>query len=156
MGYGVSFKTASNDEDEFIREVMTYHFDRLIGTHVFPLTTLRTIDGEEGSIQLFIENAKFCIPVCGKWIYFNFPASPNVNTLRLLTLSSDHNLQNYLFPYVGRVVAIDGSRAFTGGDDVVKKVAEHLHAHPEKFNLDPTFVSKLEQLVSSTSPGNST
>lgn len=154
------FKTASTDYDEFIREVMVYHFDRIIGTHVFPLTTLRVIDGEEGSIQLYIENSmsEFDRRLKATGTHhdetdFTAVESPNVKTLRLLTLSSDQiNLQNYLFPFAGRIVAIDGSRAFSGGEDAVKEVARHLRMNPDMYNLDPTFVSQLAG-VSSTLTG---
>ena len=41
-------------------------------------------------------------------------SSPEINTLRLLSLDSDYaNTSNYLFPYFGRQVAIDGERGYT-------------------------------------------
>ena len=160
------FKTASNGDDEFIREVMVYHFDRLIGTHVFPLTTLRVIDGEEGSMQLFIENSMSAFDIVeerleGTGIHrdkFNLNRimdvleveSPNVKTLKLLTLNSDRvNPQNYLFPFIGRVIAVDGSRAFSGGENALQKIARRMRAHPNAYNFDPTFISHLEQLRAS-------
>ena len=154
------FKTEHTDEDKFIREVMVYHFDRLIGTHVFPLTTLRVIDGEEGSMQLFIENSMSAFDIVEKRLdmmeerrdIYSLDRiadileveSPNVKTLKLLTLNSDHiNPQNYLFPFAGRIVAIDGSRSFSGRGDAVKEIVRHLRASPDAYNLDPTLVSQL-------------
>ena len=89
------------------RELAVYRLDQLLGTHVFPLTTVRTIDGETGSVQLFIENATSARDAAS--LYF----TEAMNTLRLLANDGDHsNPANYLYPYKGRAIAIDGGYAF--------------------------------------------
>jgi hypothetical protein len=43
--------------DKFVYEVAAYRLDRLLGIGLVPVTVLRTIDGEQGSLQYWIEDA---------------------------------------------------------------------------------------------------
>lgn len=43
--------------DRFSYEVAAYRVDRLLGIGLVPVTVLRTIDGEQGSLQFWIEHA---------------------------------------------------------------------------------------------------
>jgi hypothetical protein len=43
--------------DKFVYEVAAYRLDRLLGIGLVPVTVLRTVDGEQGSLQFWIENA---------------------------------------------------------------------------------------------------
>jgi hypothetical protein len=47
----------SHFTDRYRYEVAAYHIDRLLGLNMVPPTVLRTVDGSEGSAQLWIENA---------------------------------------------------------------------------------------------------
>lgn len=144
------FKTANDDTDKYIREVMVYNFDRLIGTNVFPLTTLRVINGMEGSMQLFMENSASLSNMLINPLDGAVPGISNAKTLKLLTLDSDTiSPENYMFTTAGRIVAIDGSRAFGGGKDAVKKIATHLLERHYAYNLDPNFVARLKQAKNS-------
>ena len=42
--------------DKYVYEVAAYRIDRLIGMRLVPTTVLRTVDGDEGSLQLWIED----------------------------------------------------------------------------------------------------
>ena len=164
-GLRAVFKTANTDADAFSREVLLYNFDNLIGTHVFPLTTTRTIAGEEGSLQLFVENSlsaediwrakrvqlglddslhRIIMPVVGQDI--TPPASPAVLTLRLLSLENDNinNPGNYLLSRRGRQVAIDGGRAFSAEVQRVEENILHLRENPQAYHLDDRLVANLE------------
>jgi hypothetical protein len=41
--------------DKYVYEVAAYRIDRLAGINLVPVTVLRTIDGDEGSVQIWIE-----------------------------------------------------------------------------------------------------
>jgi hypothetical protein len=43
--------------DCYVYEVAAYHIDRMLGIGLVPVTVLRTIDGEPGSLQTWIEGA---------------------------------------------------------------------------------------------------
>ncbi len=47
----------SRAADRYLHEVAAYRLDRLLGQSMVPVTTLREIDGEEGSMQLWVEEA---------------------------------------------------------------------------------------------------
>jgi hypothetical protein len=42
--------------DKYVYEVAAYRIDRLVGMGLVPVTILRTVEGDEGSVQLWIEN----------------------------------------------------------------------------------------------------
>lgn len=49
--------SAGRDIDRYQHEVAAYRLDRMIGLGMVPVTVLRMIDGEHGSLQLWIEEA---------------------------------------------------------------------------------------------------
>ena len=163
-GLRVVFKTTDNSKDNFKRELLLYRFDNLIGTHVVPLTTMRTLAGEEGSVQLYVENSLSAFDILmlkrrqlglsddPQYSHVLFsraitpPASPTIKTLRLLSLEKDvDNPGNYLFPRRGRQIAIDGGRAFTANDRQVRESIRHLQKYSEEYHYEDTFIIKLEK-----------
>ena len=163
-GLRAVFKTVDNDKDAFGRELLLYRFDNLIGTHVVPLTTIRTLAGEKGSLQLYVENSLSALDILVtkrrqlglSWgaqyshVLFNRaitpPASPAVKTLRLLSLDTDNdNPGNYLLLSRGRQIAIDGGRTFTANTEQVAENIRHLQEHPEEYLLDEHLVANMEK-----------
>ena len=163
-GLRAVFKTASSDKDNYKHELLLYRFDNLIGTHVVPLTTVRTLAGEEGSVQLYIENSLSGLDILiakrqqlgllsdAQYSHVLFsraitpPASPVIKTLRLLSLESDiNNPSNYLLPRRGRQVAIDGGRAFTADVRQFKKSIHHLKKYPDEYQYENSFIINMEE-----------
>lgn len=161
-------------KDDGSRELALYRFDQLIGTNVFPVTTVRTIDSKQGSIQLLIENA----PSAGDIYAFREASdderalfySKEINTLRLLAHDLDRNVHNFLYPYRGRAIAIDGGRAFTDLESIhylswhdlwrhfSESRGQKLSAHsPQKradlvearagYRIDKDFIAGLEKIT---------
>ena len=145
-------------------ELLLYRFDNLIGTHVVPLTTVRTLADEEGSVQLYIENSVsgFDILIAKRrqlglsddpqysHVLFNRaitpPASPAIKTLQLLSLEGDiNNSSNYLFPSRGRQIAIDGGLAFTADARQVEQNIRHLQDYPEEYQYKDNFIINMEE-----------
>ncbi|GGA76542.1 hypothetical protein GCM10011369_18040 [Neiella marina] len=54
--FRASFKTFNKSGDRYIFEVAAYKLDRLLGQNLVPPTVLRTIDGKEGAVQLWVED----------------------------------------------------------------------------------------------------
>ena len=145
-------------------EVAMYRLDKLIGTNVFPVTVMRTIDGKTGSVQLFIENApsaaeiKIMRRARGDVHGISNPAA--INTLRLLGHDDDHNDHNNIYPIKGRAIAIDGDHAFyhsKGWLGFWKHFRQHLGQSEgeqlrtaqvySEYRIDPTFISGLEKIT---------
>ena len=169
-GLRAVFKTVDTDFHSFRGELSSYVLDNIIDTHVFPLTTTRTIDGQEGSLQLFIENslsgldilsakrAQLGLPNDADTLAdqgalidgITLPASPAVKTLQLLSLNLDlGNWGNHLLPQRGRQLAIDGGVAFSKTSHPLQtpKVEESiadLQANPTTYLLDPLIVAKMK------------
>ena len=167
-GLRAVFKTTYNDDDSanFRHELLLYRLDNLIGTHVVPITTTRTLKGKEGSVQLFIENSisagdivvarrrqlGLLDSLSSYHLLFSDalapPVPPAINTLRLLSLEDDvNNWGNYLLPRRGRQIAIDGGHAFIAHEDIVAESIQHLREHPETYLLDAALVAKVEENI---------
>ena len=43
--------------DKFQHEVAAYRLDRMLGLNVVPVSVLRNLDGEMGSVQAYVEDA---------------------------------------------------------------------------------------------------
>lgn len=113
------------------RELALYRLDQLIGTNVFPITTVRTIDSKQGSIQLFIENAPSANDIYklrkASGDERNLLYSKEINSLRLLGSDVDRNTNNVLYPYRGRAIAIDGGRAFSESEIITHIDASNIN-----------------------------
>ena len=117
------------------RAVGLSRLDRLIGTNIFPLTVLRTIDGDVHSVQLLIEHAlthseigiiilklqeEEKLSEADATLYLHnlyrellfAEARKRICTLDLLSCYGDSGIHNFMTPSVGRTFLIDGGEAF--------------------------------------------
>ncbi len=104
--------------DTYKHEIAAYQLDRLLGLDLVPPTVARTLDGERGSLQLWVEG----VMTEGERIKAGLaPPHPQdwnnqMYTVRLflqLTYDTDYrNVSNLLVDPEFRVYAIDFSRAF--------------------------------------------
>ncbi|MBD1388244.1 metallophosphoesterase [Neiella sp. HB171785] len=118
-----SFKTFNKSGDRYVFEVAAYKLDRLLGQNLVPPTVLRTINGKEGAVQLWVENliddnhrkdhrieyAGICEELGWTRLMLNFDT---------LTFNIDRNNGNILWDEEFFGMFIDHSQAF--GDTVGK------------------------------------
>jgi hypothetical protein len=120
-GFEVDFR------DSYKHEVAAYELDKLLGFELVPPTVAREIDGEKGSLQMWVVDArteldrkrqKLRPPDAERW-------NQQMLTVRLLhqlTFNTDHaNIRNVLFDPDFRIYAIDFSRAFRGYDELMSE-----------------------------------
>jgi hypothetical protein len=133
--------------DSYKHEIAAYELDKLLGLGLVPPTVGRTIDGEDGSLQLWLEGVMTDTERRKKNIQPPSPQSWNnqMFTIRLflqLTHDTDYNnVSNLLIDPDFRIYAIDFSRAFRLQRDLRKEesltrfsktVIERLHALDEQ------------------------
>ncbi len=56
VGFSYADRLERNFSDKYAYEVAAYRLDRLAGIGLVPVTIVRTVNGEQGSVQLWIEN----------------------------------------------------------------------------------------------------
>jgi hypothetical protein len=110
-----------------IAEMATYETDRLLGTHLVPLTLIRRLNGKDGSIQVWVRNltpgdVNFQImerdqdPVAAlaQFEDIDFPGIYALGVLDYLIANTDRNENNWLIIQKknNRVVAIDHGASF--------------------------------------------
>ena len=104
--------------DKFVYEVAAYRLDRMLGIGLVPVTVLRTIDGDQGSLQFWIEDAMKMqdafdrdLPVRNTGLLLQRLMLMYV--LDAMIYNIDRNLTNVLVrPDRGDFFLIDHSRAF--------------------------------------------
>lgn len=138
----------------YAKEVALFNLDRLIGTNVYPTTVLRTVDGEQRSVQLFIENSWHAHKVATELaqtaddVVKPVPPMPkNIKTLRLLGGDWDANAGSWLYPAKGRTVAVDGGEAFKFNKAETKSKWRSFHKNKESYLTSQEFVSRLEAIT---------
>ena len=110
--------TDANFRDSYAFEVAAYELDKLIGTNLVPPTVKRSWRGEEGAMQLWIEDAttdwdrrekQIPIPDPLEWSRQYY----NIQLFRCLTYDIDFkNARNTLIDPDWKLWAIDSSRSF--------------------------------------------
>ena len=166
-GLRAIFKSGSSMANDVEREVLLHEIDYAIGINIVPITVFRTIEGNIGSLQLFVENSLAADEVTSNKLqmlgfdrskaYLGVHSlssaltperSPAVNTLQLLTVEGDNdNAGNYLLPYTGRQVAIDGSFAFDYSEYIAEERIAELHININSFLLDERIAKNLEAIL---------
>lgn len=106
-----------NFRDKYIFEVAAYELGKLLGLENIPPTVLRKIDGKEGSLQAWVENAmteemrindNVSPPDRRRWIF-------QINIIRVfdnLVFNDDRNQGNILIGPDWKVWMIDATRCF--------------------------------------------
>ena len=104
-------------QDHYRHEVAAYEIDRLLGLNLVPPATLRTWNGERGSIQLWIENARSETERIEANI--SHGDRQHIETLKgrmrvfdALIYNFDRNTGNLLFDRLGRLWLVDHTRSF--------------------------------------------
>ena len=138
----------------YAKEVALFNLDKLIGTNVYPTTILRTVDGEQRSVQLFIENSWHAYKVAtelaenGDNVSKHAPPMPkDIKTLRLLGGDWDANAGSWLYPAKGRTVAVDGGEAFKFNKTETEDKWRFFHKNKEDFLTSEEFVARLEAIT---------
>jgi hypothetical protein len=111
-GFEVDFR------DSYKYEIAVYELDKLLGLDLVPPTVERVIDGERGSLQMWVEGCmteadrkqrKIKVPSSEPWNRQMY----KVRLLHQLTYNTDHaNIRNVLIDPEFRIYAIDFSRSF--------------------------------------------
>lgn len=106
-----------NFRDSYLFECAAYELGKILGIDNIPPAVLREIDGEEGSVQAWVENAmteekrlkeKIDPPNRIKWLY----QTQVMRVFDSLIYNDDRNLGNYLWDKEWRLWIIDFTRAF--------------------------------------------
>lgn len=134
------WKTLSDAEsgDSYVHEVGAYEIDKMLGLDMVPPTVLRTLEGEEGSLQLWVHGcetlgtARDRAPSTTEWQHQSF----RMRAFDYLVQNGDRNPGNVLVDARWELVLVDHTRAFAG--------AEVVHELPECFDGD--MLTKLRQL----------
>lgn len=114
-------------------ERAAYLIDRFLGINLTPPTTIRTLDGETGSIQEFIPNAEIFeeIKFQKKSDYDEFMEKHKEEFMKmwvfdLIIGNFDRNISNFLFSD-GRLYAIDHGHSLTHNyeDNFLKRITTH-------------------------------
>ncbi len=116
--FGAAHSTQSlNEGDRFEFEIAAYELDRLLGLGMVPVTVPRTVNGQKGTLQFWVEgaiNARQMLEAGmkpGGWC----PIEPQYNLMNVfdvLVHNTDRTQENLLLTRDWNVVLIDHSRAF--------------------------------------------
>jgi hypothetical protein len=104
--------------DRYVYEIAAYRLDRMLGLNLVPVTVLRTVNGEEGSLQYWIEDAIHLQKAMDDGISTRDPArfvasKQAMQVLDALIFNIDRNPSNILItPGDDGFHLIDHSRAF--------------------------------------------
>lgn len=114
-------------EDHYRHEVAAYEVDRLLGLGLVPPAALRTWNGNKGSIQLWIENARSETERIesnishGDRQYIEM-LKGRMRVFDALIHNFDRNTGNLLFDKSGRLWLIDHTRSFKIDGEVPEKL----------------------------------
>jgi len=112
--------------ESYQAEVAAYHLDRILGLDMVPPTVVRRVDGNLGSLQLWIEGSDTY-----KRLQDKVPMTPvlsrqvsNMKMFDNLIFNDDRNAGNFLLDSEWNIVLIDHSRAFIERSHLLKGKAK--------------------------------
>lgn len=134
---------AVHQHDSYIFEVAAYEIARLLGLERVPPVVLRTIDGNRGSLQLWMERArteasriaaKESPPAIASWVL----QRRLMEVFDLLILNEDRHQGNVLTDEEGKLWFIDHTRAFQRVPAVISSIELCERSFYERLKrLDP-------------------
>lgn len=102
--------------DSHLNELAAYRIDRVLGLNRVPPTVRRRVNGRDGSIQLWVENAATEAELIeeGQGLYpLSYHQQQIMRTFDRLISNWDRHQNNSLYDSDGRLWFIDHTRAFT-------------------------------------------
>ena len=120
--------------ESYQAEVAAYQLDRLLELGMVPPTVVREIDGERGSLQLWVDGCKLYqdvqdqAPQTEEW-------EKQVSHMRLfdsLISNGDRNARNFMVDGKWNIVLIDHSQAFLSTEELESAVGKL----PERFDRE--------------------
>jgi hypothetical protein len=128
----------AKSEDSYTHEVAAYEVDKMLGLDMVPPTVPRTLEGEEGSLQLWVYGCENYGAVQDR-----APDTPGwrrqlsrARAFDYLVANRDRNVANTLIDAAWGLVLVDHTRAFSGREPTVDL--------PDRF--DRRMVGRLRQL----------
>jgi hypothetical protein len=109
--------------ESYEAEIAAYLMDKMLGLDMVPPTVERRVEGERGSLQLWIGDCKLYKEVEGqapqtpRWMY----QLSRMKMFDVLINNEDRNAQNFLVDPEFNVILIDHSRAFISGKKILRK-----------------------------------
>ena len=105
-------------------EVAAYELDKLLGLNMVPPTVVRRINGDKGSLQLWVNDCSLYRQLHGQKVQSPHrwrKQTSRMETFDNLILNTDRNAQNILVDAEWGMVLIDHSRAFTTRSNLLDK-----------------------------------
>lgn len=142
---GESLMVALNQTDRYQYDVAAYRIDRMLGLNLIPPAVLRTVNGQEGAVQLWVENAFNEDKRAARGMDPPDPASferqwQMMHVFDILIFNVDRNAGNILYTEDWQLRPIDHTRAFRlhgGRPDNLRKL---------DLTFPPELIAKLESL----------
>jgi len=149
MAYGMyhDARVACGHKDRFVFELAAYRMDRLLGIGLVPVTVLRTIGNEIGSVQYWIERAMTMQEAVEHGLSPRHPEQLPAQVMAMYVLDAiidnrDRNTGNMLVrPQTDELFLIDHSRSFGAG-----KQLPGLGDHRQDVTVPSPVARRLDQL----------
>lgn len=108
--------------DRYLYEVAAYRLDRILGLQMVPVAVLRTVDGQRGAVQYWLEDAVNETDRAQKKLGYRsdcgFHAQHSlVNVFDMLINNVDRNTGNILYDRDWQVWLVDHGRSFGANDE---------------------------------------
>lgn len=135
-------------QDSYKNEVAAYELDKILGLNLVPPTVERTIQGQRGCLQLWVEGSMTELDRKKKNLRTSDPQSWNeqmfkVRLLHQITHNTDfNNIRNILVDPDFRIYAIDHSRSF--------RLSETLLAEEDLVRFSRSALARLRRLDRAT------
>ena len=151
-------KKSMHPSSDYKSEIAAYHFDRMFGFRLVPMTVRRVVKGVPGSMQYFIKGATPVSKIPG------YQRSKNLNVFDYLISNKDRNGENILVAW-DREIGIDHGLSLRGANILgrflkntdkinnslgivyhpIRQVIVHPTTHIREFQASAHILSRLEK-----------